>query len=45
MGKTVVGRGVIFFEGIIHGVDSNFAVVVAIHSIDVRLLDEENNQK
>ena len=30
-----------FFEGIIHGVDGGFAIVVAPKGIDVRFLDEK----
>jgi len=34
-----------FFESIVHSVDGDFAVVVAVHSVDIGLLDEEENQK
>ena len=32
-----------FFQGIIHGIDSDFAIFVAFHGIDVGFLDEEEN--
>lgn len=34
-----------FFKCVIHGVDGGFAVFVAGHSIEIRLLDEKQNKK
>lgn len=32
-----------FFEGVIHGIDSGLAVLVAFECVDVVFLDEEKN--
>lgn len=40
-----VFRVVIFFEGVIHGVDGGFAIVVAVHGVNIGFLDEEYNQE
>ena len=34
-----------FFESIVHGVDGDFAIFVALHGVDIRFLDEENKQQ
>lgn len=35
----------VFFESIVHGVDGDFAIFVALHGVDIRFLDEENKQQ
>lgn len=36
---------VTFFKGVIHGVDGDFAVLVALHGVNIGFLDEKENQK
>ena len=45
-GGIVAELGIIvFLEGIVHGVDGGFALVIARHGGDVGLLDEEENDE
>ena len=34
-----------FLEGVVHGIDGGFAVVVAAHGVEVGFLDEEKKKK
>ena len=45
-GRIVAKLGVIvFLQGVIHGVDSGFALVVAGHGVHVGFLDEEKDHE
>lgn len=34
-----------FFEGVVHGIDGGFAVVIAAHGVEVGFLNEEKKKK
>ena len=46
LGRIVAKLGVIIFlQGVIHGVDSGFALIVAGHGVHVGFLDEEKDHE
>lgn len=44
-GVVAVGGEKTFFEGVKHGVDSNFALFVTLHGVDVEFLGEKNEKE